>query len=138
MPQPSRRYFGESDIFRYKVGDEIEVTNTKRRTLEYKITEINENLGTITFDGKLRGHIGWWSFAMNDNNGSFIARTTDEQQNPTSFDTLPSVKNKTTPCMIRLRSRTDIPNSWEEVVSPFGTYVVFDARLNGKMWEYTE
>jgi hypothetical protein len=124
---------GEDDIFRYRVGDEIEITNTRRRTFSYTISELNETEGTITFDGKLEGHIHWWSFAVDDN-APGVARTADEQQNPTLFDTLPSVKNKTTPCMIRIESRTSVPASWDEVVGPFGTYVVFDARLNGKMW----
>jgi hypothetical protein len=36
--------------------------------------------------------------------------------------------------MIRLETRTPIPVEWEEAVGPFGTMIVFDGRLNGKMW----
>ena len=124
---------GESDVFKYKSGDSIKLLNSQGREFVYKINDLNEQKGTLTIDGILRGHINWWTFALNDN-APGIARTSDQQNIPTFFDDTLMVKNETNPCMIRLESRTDIPNTWEEQVGPFGTMIVFDARLNGKMW----
>jgi len=124
---------GENEIYKFKVGDQITIRNraTTQRGWTHNITELNEVKGTIDIDGELTSHIQWWTF---DESGR--TRTHVVQQEQYVFDTMPEIENKTTPCMIRIESRTRVQPMWEETDQngQGGTTLVFDGRTNGKTW----
>jgi hypothetical protein len=127
---------GETDVSKFKVGDSIQITNKNIGGGNFTITDMDTGNGTIDFDGKLPGHIQWWTF---DQSGA--KKTQAEQDVPYEFNSIPEIKNETTPCMIRVESRTNLPNSWkavDTVTNTSGIRVVFDGRVKGAEWELYE